>query len=192
MGGWLVGGVCGLFCFLSVVAVLFCLFFCLFFFWVVFLFVFFGLGKGGGIDGNHLPIKEERKLEYPKKTTDSELKKKKYRVSSRHSLLLSPVCIICDGANCAKSPPCAELSCTASVTQQFVGLFCFVGCLTFQQHASVSKGQICSDNCTCCHTQTDIADKTFYLAQPQYTDTGTRTDPLTPGAWQGSHWSTTV
>ena len=33
----------------------------------------------------------------------------------------------------------------------------------------------------------------FYLTQSQYTDTGStspRTDPITPGAWQGSHWST--
>ena len=28
----------------------------------------------------------------------------------------------------------------------------FVGCLTSQQHVSVSQGQICSDNFTCCHT----------------------------------------
>ena len=28
----------------------------------------------------------------------------------------------------------------------------FVGCLTSQQHASVSQGRICSDKFTCCHT----------------------------------------
>ena len=28
-----------------------------------------------------------------------------------------------------------------------------VGCLTSQQHASVSQGRICSDNFTCCHTE---------------------------------------
>ena len=28
-----------------------------------------------------------------------------------------------------------------------------VGCLTSQQHASVSQGQICTDNFTCCHTE---------------------------------------
>ena len=33
-----------------------------------------------------------------------------------------------------------------------VGLF--VGYLTSQQHASVLQGQICSDICTCCHTET--------------------------------------
>ena len=33
------------------------------------------------------------------------------------------------------------------------------GCLTSQQHASVSQGRICSDNCTCCHTETEVADQ---------------------------------
>ena len=64
--------------------------------------------------------------------------------------------------------------------------------LTSQQHASVSQGRICSDKFTCCHTETEAADHTFHLTQSQYTDTGPTspsTDPKTPGAWQGSHWS---
>ena len=68
----------------------------------------------------------------------------------------------------------------------------FVGCLTSQQHASVSQGRICSDNFTCCHTEIEIADHTFYLTQSQYTDTrptSPSADPIMPGAWQGSHWS---
>ena len=67
-----------------------------------------------------------------------------------------------------------------------------VGCLTSQQHASVSQGRICSDNFTCCHTEIEVADQTFHLTQSQYTDTGPTSpsaDPITPGAWQGSHWS---
>ena len=67
-----------------------------------------------------------------------------------------------------------------------------VCCLTSQQQASVSQGRICSDNCTCCHTEIEVADPTFYLTQSQYTDTGPTSptaDPITPGAWQGSHWS---
>ena len=67
-----------------------------------------------------------------------------------------------------------------------------VGCLTSQQQASVSQGRICSDNFTCCHTEVEVADPTFYLTQSQYTDTGPTSpsaDPITPGAWQGSHWS---
>ena len=71
-------------------------------------------------------------------------------------------------------------------------LLLFVGCLTSQQQASVSQGRICSDNFMCCHTEIEVADQTFYLAQSQYTDTGPTSpsaDPITPGAWQGSHWS---
>ena len=67
-----------------------------------------------------------------------------------------------------------------------------VGCLTSQQHASVSQGRICSDNFTCCHTEIEVADQTFYLTQSQYTDTGPTSpsaDPIAPGAWHGSHWS---
>ena len=73
---------------------------------------------------------------------------------------------------------------------QFVCLL--VGCLTSQLHASVSQGRICSDNFTCCHAEIEVADQTFHLTQSQYTDTGPTspsTDPITPGAWQGSHWS---
>ena len=63
-----------------------------------------------------------------------------------------------------------------------------------QQHASVSQGRICSDNFTCCHTEIQVADQTFLLTQSQYTDTGptSPTDPITPGAWHGSHWSASV
>ena len=67
-----------------------------------------------------------------------------------------------------------------------------VACLTSQQQASVSQGQICSDNFTCCHTEIEVADPTFYLTQSQYTDTGPTSpsaDPIKTGAWQGSHWS---
>ena len=61
-------------------------------------------------------------------------------------------------------------------------------CLTSQQHASVSQGRICADNCTCCHTEGEVADPTFYLTQSHYTDTGPTSpsaDPVMPGAWQG-------
>ena len=72
------------------------------------------------------------------------------------------------------------------------GFVLFVGCITSQQQASVSQGRICSDNFTCCHTDIQVADPTFYLTQSQYTDTGPTSpsaDPITLGAWQGSHWS---
>ena len=38
----------------------------------------------------------------------------------------------------------------------------------------------------------EVADPTFHLIHLQYTDTGPTspsTDPITPGAWQGSHRS---
>ena len=70
-----------------------------------------------------------------------------------------------------------------------------VACLTFQQHVSVSQGRICSDKLTCCHTEMEVGDPTFYLTQSQYTDTeptSASADSITPGAWQGSHWSANV
>ena len=81
---------------------------------------------------------------------------------------------------------------------QFVCLFLclFVGwllaCLTSQQHASVSQGRICSNNCTCCHIEREFANQTLYLTQSQYPNTGRTSisaDRITPGAWQGDHWS---
>ena len=81
---------------------------------------------------------------------------------------------------------------TTSSSQYHVPKPKTVGCLTSQQHASVSKGRICSDNFTCCYTETEVADQIFHLTQSQYTDTGPtspNTDPISPGAWQGCHWS---
>ena len=77
-------------------------------------------------------------------------------------------------------------------TADVVGVCLFVGCLSSQQHANVSQGRICTDNFTCCHTEIEAADPTFHLTQSRYTDTGPTSpsaDPITPGAWQGSHWS---
>ena len=71
---------------------------------------------------------------------------------------------------------------------EWCGLF-VVCCVTSRQHASVSQGRICSDKFTCCHTEIEVADPNFHLTQSQYTDTGPSSDPITPGAWQGSHWS---
>ena len=76
---------------------------------------------------------------------------------------------------------------------QLSGSCCLlVGCLTPQQHPGQSQGRIFSDNSTCCHTEIEVADQTFYLTQSQYTDTGPTspsTDPKTPGAWKVSLWS---
>ena len=59
-----------------------------------------------------------------------------------------------------------------------------VDCLMSQQHANVSQGRICTDSFTCCHTEIEVADPTFYLTQSQCTDTGQTspsTDPVMPG-----------
>ena len=48
------------------------------------------------------------------------------------------------------------------------------------------------DGFTCCPTEMQVTDPSFYLIQSQYTDTGPASpsaDPITPGAWQGSLWS---
>ena len=66
-----------------------------------------------------------------------------------------------------------------------VELLLSVGCLTSQQHASVSQGRIYSDNFTCYQTEIEVADPAFHLTQSQYTDTG----PTSPSTWQGSHCS---
>ena len=70
-----------------------------------------------------------------------------------------------------------------------------LACLTSQQRASASQGRICSDSFTCCDTEIEVANQTFHLTQSQYADTGPTSpsaDPITPGAWQGSHWSANV
>ena len=62
-------------------------------------------------------------------------------------------------------------------------------CLTSQQQASVFKG---SDNSTCCHTETEVADQTFHLIQSRYASTrltSPSADLITPDAWQGSYWN---
>ena len=44
--------------------------------------------------------------------------------------------------------------------------------------------------CTSCHTETEVADPTFFLTKSQYIDTGLTSpsaDPVMPGAWQGTH-----
>ena len=86
-----------------------------------------------------------------------------------------------------------QILCSSYQSLSFTLFVClFVGCLTSQQQASVSQGRICLDNFTCCHTEIEVADQTFYLTQSQYTDTGPTSpsaDPISPGAWQGNHWS---
>ena len=42
---------------------------------------------------------------------------------------------------------------------------------------SAPQGQICSDNCMCCHTDSEVSDQRYYLSLSQNTDMGT-TRPL--------------
>ena len=86
--------------------------------------------------------------------------------------------------------PEGELAACFHVVVFFLQVCWLLACLTSQQHAAVSQGRICSDNCTCCHTEIEVADQTFYLTHSQYTDSGSTspsTNPITPGDWQGSH-----
>ena len=74
----------------------------------------------------------------------------------------------------------------------FFFVVAFFGCLTSKQHTSVSQGQICTDNFTFCHTQTEAADQAFYLSHSQYIDSGPTSpsaDPINSDAWQDSHRS---
>ena len=75
------------------------------------------------------------------------------------------------------------------------GFVCWlVACFLSRQHASVSQGRMCSDNCTCCYAEIEVADQTFYLTLSQYAGTGSTSpsaDPITSGAWQGCHWNVT-
>ena len=83
-----------------------------------------------------------------------------------------------------------SFSCPPTHDEIFV-ICLFVGCLTSQQHSSVSQGRIGSDNFTCCHTE-KLHIKLSTSTQSRYTDTGPTspsTDPITPGVWQGSHWT---
>ena len=52
-------------------------------------------------------------------------------------------------------------------------------------HANASEGQVHVENCTCSHTETEVADQNFFLTQSPKTDTGSAnpsTDPITQGA----------
>ena len=68
-------------------------------------------------------------------------------------------------------------------------------CWLSLQHAFVSQGRICSDKLTCCHADIEVADQAFCLTKSQETDTrltSPSADPITPGAWQGNHWSSNL
>ena len=83
-------------------------------------------------------------------------------------------------------PPRHRKQAERNVKLRLVGWL--VGCLTSQQHATLAQGRICSGNFACCHTEIQVAEQSFHLTQPKYTDTGPTSpsaDPIAPGAWQG-------
>ena len=57
---------------------------------------------------------------------------------------------------------------TPAVTGPAVGLFVGWLVLTSHQHDGASQGRICLDKCTCCHTEIEVANQTFYLNHSQY------------------------
>ena len=63
---------------------------------------------------------------------------------------------------------------------------------TSQQHASVSQGRICSDNLRAATLRQKLQTKLSTSPSHSILTPGrpvASTDPITPGAWQGSHWS---
>ena len=69
-------------------------------------------------------------------------------------------------ANClqrAHSSGPGTIVCKSCATHRALSATCNMWCATFQQHPSVLQGRICSDSCTCFHTEIDIAGHTFCL-----------------------------
>ena len=84
------------------------------------------------------------------------------------------------------STRCATYTSTANIVEIW-----FVGCLHVPATCQCISGTDLL-NFTCCHTEIQVADPTFYLTQSQYTDTwptSPSADPIMPDAWQGSHQS---
>ena len=81
------------------------------------------------------------------------------RAQTKLRFILSSKRVVGSGMRSAREgrtrePLPAELS-----RPTMAGFVLLVGCLTSQQHASVSRGRISSDNFTCCHTEIEVADQ---------------------------------
>ena len=63
-----------------------------------------------------------------------------------------------NSAEFTSSGKCQPLRVTKGPSFSRTGISLLAGCLTSQQHASVSQGWICSENLTCCHTEIEVAD----------------------------------
>ena len=132
-------------------------------------------------------MKEERKPEFPETDPDDELQKTSHTKAQKMQAPTETRTRIGGRLGKQTCQPLHHASPSSSLFPSLnsVGVCLLVGCLTSQQHASVSQGRICSDNFTCCHIEIEVADQTFYLAQSQNTDSGP-TSPsahlITPGA----------
>ena len=68
---------------------------------------------------------------------------------------------ICNFCLCVAAHKIVKFFCPTDIFTDCwdIRLVCwFIACLMSQQHASVSQGWICSENCAWCHTETEAAD----------------------------------
>ena len=68
----------------------------------------------------------------------------------------------------------------------------FAGCLTSQQHANISQGQTCPNKFMCCSLRWILQIELSTTSSHSILTPGKpipSTDPIVPGAWQGSHRS---
>ena len=111
------------------------------------------------------------------------------RTSGMAALLTQLCVVVCWLLNVPATCKCISGTAVVRVAllRQMVGV---LGCLTSQQHTSVSQGRICSEKCTSCHAEIKAADLALYLTKSQHTDTGP-TSPsanrIRPGACRGNH-----
>ena len=102
-------------------------------------------------------MKEGRKPEYPEKTPGDELQKMPHTKARRFKLQtrLEP-----EPQHWWQARKADVLPVRPRVTP---GKHLRSLRVMSQTHASVSQGRIYSDNCTCCHTDIEVADPTFHL-----------------------------
>ena len=98
-----------------------------------------------------------------------------FRIFSAHlltlSLVVQPWRRDCQGSRQEEGHSKYMVLYARSVSTNTSGVCLLVACLTSQQHASIFQERICSDKCTCCHTEVEVADQIFYLTQSRYADT---------------------
>ena len=81
----------------------------------------------------------------------------------QHVRSRDPGVIVCKSRATRRALFMCNMCCVTSGSKGL--FFC---CLMSQQRASVSQGRICTEKFTCCHTEIEVADQTFYLIQSVY------------------------